>query len=73
MHFSILACDAGFQYMPATGYCYLLLIEAVNWTTAVQRCNEYYNGSYLVVINSTAEQIAMESYLSDRFTCKYSY
>jgi len=70
MHFCFVVCDAGFQYMPAAGYCYLLLIEAVNWATAVQRCNANYNGSYLAVINSTAEQIAMESYLSDRFNCE---
>src|SRR6218665_160243 len=73
MHFCFIVCDAGFQFIPEAGYCYLLLIEAVNWTTATQRCNEDYNGSYLVVINSMAEQIAMEYYLSDRFTCEYRY
>jgi len=56
-------CPQNFTYLPATGSCYQVINENLDWDAAGLRCGSLYYDAHLLIINDATEQTAVAAML----------
>ena len=56
-------CPQNFTYVPATGSCYQVVSENLDWDNAGLSCQSLYKDAHLLIINDATEQSAVGAML----------